>query len=258
MALHPRTRSGSQRPRGPWKQGPIPVLGLIGGIGAGKSLAASALTERGGFVLDADAVGHALLRQKPVRDQVVARFGTAIVAPRATPDGPPEIDRRALGALVFANPAALRALEAIVHPWMRRTFVKAIARSARQRRARAVVLDAAILLEAGWDALCDVVVFVDAPREQRVTRLAAQRGWTEEDLAVRERAQWPLEKKRQRADAVLVSGADPLQLQAELDRFWTALRPPAPARTARAADGAGAGGRPRPARGRASPGAPGR
>src|SRR3954453_21918265 len=136
MALHPRTRSGHPRPRGPWKHGPIPVIGLIGGSGAGKSVAAAALAERGGFVLDADAVGHALLRQKPVRDQVVARFGTAIVVPSAAPDAPPEIARRALGALVFPAPSARRALEAIVHPWMRRTFAKAIARSARQRRAR--------------------------------------------------------------------------------------------------------------------------
>jgi dephospho-CoA kinase len=254
MALHPRTRSGHHRRRGPWKHGPIPVIGLIGGLGAGKSHAASALAERGCFVLDADAVGHSLLMQKPVHDQVVARFGTSILVPGTTQDGSPEIDRRALGAIVFASPAALRDLERILHPWMFRTFAKAIARAIRQRRARGVVLDAAILLEAGWDVLCDVVVFVDAPREQRVARLAAQRGWTEEILRDRERAQWPLEEKRRRADAVLANGADPAQFQAELDRFWMALRPPAPARTARDARRSSPEGRTRSARERASHG----
>src|SRR5262249_41442195 len=153
-----RTRTEAPRPRvaGPWKHGPIPVLGLIGGIGAGKTRVAAMLAEHGAFVIDADAVGHALLDQRPVRDQVVARFGKEIL--RRTPDTESgvessaeaetsaTIDRRALGAIVFAAPTALRQLEAILHPKMRRTFERAIARTIRRGRARAVVLDAAILL----------------------------------------------------------------------------------------------------------------
>ena len=168
--MAPRTRTHFHRDRGgrpgPWKHGAIPVIGLIGGIGGGKSLAAAALARRGAFVLDADAVGHALLDQTPVRERVVERFGTGVLAPSTDPDEPPHIDRRALGEIVFAQPSALCDLETILHPIMRRTFERAIARTVRRGKARGVVLDAAILLEAEWDSLCDRVVFIDAPRDR--------------------------------------------------------------------------------------------
>jgi dephospho-CoA kinase len=206
---------------GPWKHGRIPVLGLIGGIGAGKSRVAALLAERGALVLDADAVGHALLEQRPARDQVIARFGPAIVAPRGDGTGEPAIDRRALGAIVFADPSALRSLENILHPRMRRTFEKAIDRAARRGRATAVVLDAAILLEKGWDSLCDRVIYVDAPRALRLERLAAQRGWTEADLEAREKAQWPADEKRKRAGATVQNDGDLAGLSEAVARVWS-------------------------------------
>lgn len=225
-----RTRTHS-RPRrvplqGPWKHGSIPVIGVIGGIGSGKSRVAALLAGRGAQVIDADAVGHALLNQRPVREQVVARFGTGILTPPADPEGPPSIDRRALGAIVFPNSQELKALESILHPRMRRTFERAIARAVRRGKATAVVLDAAILLEARWDSLCDRIFFVDTPRDQRLARLALERGWTEEKLEARERAQWPLEEKRRRADAVVVNDDGLDRLEAAVDRQWRAL--PAP------------------------------
>src|ERR1700682_3719419 len=95
---------------GPWKHGSIPILGLIGGIGAGKSLVAALLAGRGAAVIDADAVGHDVLKERAVRDQGVARFGEGIVArPGAAGEGsesssetpgPPPLDRRAVGAIV--------------------------------------------------------------------------------------------------------------------------------------------------------------
>ena len=118
--MAPRTRTHFNRDRGgrpgPWKHGAIPVIGLIGGIGGGKSLAAAALARRGAFVLDADAVGHALLDQRPVRDRVVERFGTGVLAPS---DGP----RRAAahrspgpGRDRLRPASALCDLETILHP----------------------------------------------------------------------------------------------------------------------------------------------
>src|SRR4051794_3481849 len=150
MSRPPRQRTGPARPRGPWKHGPIPVLGLIGGIGGGKSRGAAMLAEEGGVVIDADSVGHALLDQRPGRDLVVARFGPQILAPSGeaeaeaatdgSPSPPPAIDRRTLGAIVFKQPSALRQLEAILHPRMRRTFERAIARTVRRGQARCVVI----------------------------------------------------------------------------------------------------------------------
>jgi dephospho-CoA kinase len=226
MAPPARRPTGPPRSSRPWKNGPIPVVGLVGGIGSGKSAAAARFAALGAFVIDADKVGHALIDQKPVRELVVERFGPCVLDPTVPEGEEPRVDRRALGAIVFKDPAALKALEAILHPRMRRTFEKAIDRVARRRECRAVVLDAAILFEAGWDDLCDRVLFVDAPREARAARVAAQRGWDEAALAEREKAQWPLERKKARADAVLANGGVPDDLRAEVDRAWAALRPP--------------------------------
>lgn len=214
------------RPRGPWANGPIPVIGLVGGIGAGKSLAASALAEKGLLILDADAIGHALLAQRPARDHVVDRFGPAVLRAdeRDAERAEPEIDRRALGRIVFADPVARRDLEAILHPAMRKTFGRAIDRAGRNGLP-GVVLDAAILYEAGWNTLCDAVLFVDAPRESRLPRLAASRGWSADDLDVRERAQAPLDEKRRRADFVLENADSPEAFREAVATWWAGFLP---------------------------------
>ena len=112
-------------------------------------------------MIDADAVGHAVLERPEVRDRLVARFGAGIVASEGLGS---KVDRRALGRIVFASDEARRDLEAIVHPLMIEEFERTIAEAERGRTATAVVLDAAVLLEAGWDHECDRVVYVDAPR----------------------------------------------------------------------------------------------
>ena len=128
-------------------------------------------------MIDADAVGHELLKDPAVRRQIVERFGPGVLgeASRET-ELAPAIDRKALGAIVFADPAARRDLEAILHPRMRAWFRRghrARALGPVDGNGRLVVLDAAILLEAGWDDLCDLIVFVDAPREERMRRVSA-------------------------------------------------------------------------------------
>jgi dephospho-CoA kinase len=226
MPRPPRNRTGRSRPAGPYKHGAIPVIGLIGAIGAGKSRVAALLAGSGAFVIDADVVGHALLDQRPVRERVVAQFGARVLERPAAPDDPARVDRRALGTIVFSDPAALRRLESIVHPRMRRTFERAIARTVRRGQARAVVLDAAILFEAGWHTLCDRIVLIDAPREQRLERLAAARGWGEQTLARREAAQWPLERKRALADTVIVNDSSIESLEARVHSLADAVFPP--------------------------------
>jgi len=205
-----------------WKHGAIPVVGLTGGVGGGKSEVAAILAERGSAVIDADSVGHDLLDDPRVRARIVARFGDGVLA-RAGPEPAmaPPIDRLALGAIVFADPEGRRALEAIVHPLMRARFLEAIQHEmqAGRNQARSVVLDAAILLEAGWDDLCDLVVFVDAPRSERMGRAARQRGWSAETFLARERAQWPCEEKRRRAALVIVNDAGVDSLRRELARL---------------------------------------
>lgn len=214
-------RSGNRAtPVGPWKHGPIPVVGLIGKIGSGKSAVAAILAARGGAVIDADRVGHELLREPAVRQEVVTRFGETVLDRRVAAEArPAQIDRQALGAIVFADPGKRHELEAILHPLMRDRFRREIERISRQGEARLIVLDAAILLEAGWDELCDCVAFVDAPDTARSERVAKQRGWTIDAMRRREAAQWPSERKRLCADIVLTNDSDFDSLDREVGRL---------------------------------------
>jgi dephospho-CoA kinase len=192
---------------------------LTGGVAAGKSAVAAILAEGGSVIIDADSVGHELLKDPGVRDRIVVRFGRSVLDQSGhESSGAPAIDRRALGAIVFADPRERIALEAIVHPILRARFLAAIRRAmeARPNQASSVVLDAAVLLEAGWDDLCDLVVFVDAPRDERMQRAIRQRGWSAETFEARERAQWPCDEKRRRATLVIANIADAESLRRQV------------------------------------------
>jgi dephospho-CoA kinase len=198
---------------------PVPVLGLTGGVGGGKSEVARLLQNRGAVVIDADAVGHEVLRQDDVRDQLVERFGAEVLSPEGSGSGPAAIDRSRLGSIVFADSGARHDLESILHPRMRGSFITIIDREARSAGAAGslVVLDAAILFEAGWDDLCDLIVFVDALIDERRLRVERQRGWSPAMFEAREEAQWPCDRKRGRADLVIANdaGIDALTCQVE-------------------------------------------
>jgi len=220
----------------------VPVLGLIGGIGSGKSAVAALLAACGAAVIDADGVGHELLAVPEVREQIVDRFGESVLdRKRAAHAGVRQIDRSALGAIVFANPERRCELEAILHPRMRDRFRREIERLAAQGQARMIVLDAAILLEAGWDDLCDRVVFVDASRSVRCQRVANQRGWTLAEFESREAAQWPYDRKRGRADIVLANDSGIDGLNREVGRLDDLLGDPSSRTDRRAPERIGEG-----------------
>ena len=180
-----------------------PVIGLIGGIGSGKSAVAAEFARHGGVVVSADQFGHEALRQPDIRDAVVARFGSEIVGA----DG--AIERRKLGRLVFADPAQRKDLEALVFPYIERRIHEEIARANDTPEVRFVVLDAAIMLETGWNNVCDRIVYIDVPQEIRLQRLARQRGWGEKEVAAREAAQMALSAKKARADCVIDNAGPP-------------------------------------------------
>lgn len=180
-----------------------PVIGLIGGMGSGKTRVAAEFAARGARVISGDQLGHEGLKQQAIRAQVVGRWGPGVL------DRWSEVDRRKLGAIVFADIAERRALEALVFPWIERRIREEIAAAEADPAVRLVVLDAAIMLEAGWDQECDRLVFVDAPRDVRQQRLSQQRGWSAKEVAARESAQMPLEQKIAQADAVLDNSGPP-------------------------------------------------
>jgi dephospho-CoA kinase len=188
-----------------------PVLGLVGGIGSGKSEVAAALARRGGCLVAGDPLGHAALKQPSVRDAIVKRWGQDVL------DVEGEIDRKKLGAVVFADPDERAALEAIVHPWIGRRLREQLLAAKADPACRFVVLDAAIMLEAGWRTACDVVVYVHAPRAVRLKRVAGQRGWSAEEVGKREQAQLPLALKAACADAALDNSGGPEELEAQVD-----------------------------------------
>jgi dephospho-CoA kinase len=194
-----------------------PVIALVGGIGSGKSRVAAELKRRGACVLAGDELGHEALRQPDIREQVVRRWGPGVLNAEG------EIDRRQLGRIVFADPAELRALEPLEFPWIERRFREEIRRASGNPAVTLIVLDAAVLLEAGWNALCDRIVYIHAPRAERLRRLREQRGWTAEEVQARERAQMSLTDKVSRADYVLDNAQTPELLGRQVDALWRAL-----------------------------------
>jgi dephospho-CoA kinase len=196
-----------------FKHGPKPVIGLIGGIGAGKSSAARCFAARGAWVIDADAIGHEVLRRPTIAAKLVERWGPGI----RKPDG--SLDRREIGRIVFASPQERKVLEGWVFPEIGLRCREEIERGFADASTRFVVLDAAVMLEAGWNNAVDRIVYVDAPRASRLHRLTSRSAWTDADLAAREAAQWPEDVKQSRSDAVIHNNADLTALQSLVDRL---------------------------------------
>ena len=174
-----------------------PVIGLVGGIGAGKSTVAAELALLGCAVIDGDEIGHELLIDDSVKRQIRQRWGDDVFGA----DG--EVNRPALGRIVFADADELAGLNAILHPRIRQEMKRRIGEARSQRDIEAVVLDAAVLIEAGWQDLCSDVVFVDAPRAARLDRVRMQRNWDDAELSARENLQIALDKKRAMSDHIL-------------------------------------------------------
>jgi dephospho-CoA kinase len=174
-----------------------PVIGLLGGIGSGKSTVAAELRALGCAVVDADQIGHEVLKSPDVKEELRQLWGEAIF------DSSGQIDRRALGKVAFQAPENLHALNAILHPRIRRAIIDQIGAHSRDPAIPAIVLDAALLLETDWHALCITFVFVSAPPEARARRVTAERGWDAVTWKQRENSQKPLDMKAAKADHVV-------------------------------------------------------
>ena len=183
------------------------VIGLTGGIGAGKSTAAARFAAHGATVIDVDAFGHVVLAPGgKAHDAVLATFGT--------------VDRRQLGAIVFADAGALDRLTAISHPAINAELAEVLAGIDDDA---VVVLDMAILAESNLgEGMYAAVVTVEAPIELRVQR-AVNRGMAEADVRRRIDAQASEDERRHLAGHVLVNGADEASLLSQVDACWERL-----------------------------------
>jgi dephospho-CoA kinase len=201
------------------------MVGLTGGIGAGKTAVARRLADRGAVVIDADWLAReAVAPGSPGLAEVVALFGTGVLAA----DG--SLDRAAMSGLVFADPDARRRLEEIIHPRVRARTAELIDSAAP---GSVLVNDVPLLVEAGLAGAYDLVVVVLADEATRVRRLAAERGMSQDEAYARIGAQATDEQRRAVADVVIVNDGSLAELEAQVDKVWTdRIAPMAEARRA--------------------------
>lgn len=170
------------------------LIGVTGNIACGKSLVTSELERLGATVIDADTVYHELIEPgRPLWSRLLQHFGNGI----ATPDG--QIDRKALGAIVFAHPAQLRELEAITHPAIRAEVMQRV----HDASTDIVAVSAVKLIEGGWEEICDAIWLVTCTETEQRRRLMKYRGLSEADADIRLAAQPPVEPKMAIADVII-------------------------------------------------------
>jgi dephospho-CoA kinase len=192
-------------------------VGLTGGIGSGKSAVSALLAERGAVIIDADQNARAVVAKgTPGLQQVVDAFGPEVLRP----DG--ELDREAVGRIVFSDAEQLARLNAIVHPLIAERTAQQTA-DAEASGARVVVYDVPLLVENGLQGMYDVVVVVAAQPATQLQRLTEQRGMTEADARARIAAQAPLADKVAAATHVIDNDGPRAALAPQVDRIWAAL-----------------------------------
>ncbi|MCA9101203.1 MAG: dephospho-CoA kinase [Planctomycetales bacterium] len=193
----------------------VRIVGIVGGVASGKTAVRKAFEGLGAGVLDGDVSAHQVLGEEDVKQAIRRRWGEGVFNQAG------EVDRGQVAKIVFAPgpqaAAELRFLEDLTHP---RISVR-LCNEARRLAAegtRLIVLDAAVMDKAGWDRLCDTLVYVDADRPTRWSRAKA-RGWTQRDFDARERAQESLQVRRGRADVVIDNGGSLEHTHAQVQRI---------------------------------------
>ena len=198
---------------------PLTVVGLTGGLASGKTTVAGLFAELGAVLLNADDEGRALMEPgEPALAETVAFFGPGYLLP----DG--QLDRRALGARVFSSAGDLRVLNRITHPRIaRRLRSKLLTISRTAKEGTVVVLEAALLIEAGWAPLVDKILVVSTQQTTQVARLIARSTLSHSQAQARVSAQMPLRQKLRHAD-YRVNGEAPLpETREQVAAIWRQL-----------------------------------
>ncbi|MEW6238768.1 MAG: dephospho-CoA kinase [Candidatus Omnitrophota bacterium] len=191
------------------------VIGVTGNPGAGKSAAARLLEEKGARVISGDSLGYEMLRSgSPVFPALIQTFGEGILGA----DG--EIDRTALGEIVFGSPEQLQRLNCIVHPPMLERIRGEIERFRASQEKGPLVVDAALLYEWGIEKWFDKIILVAAPKEIRRNRFLSLRGGEGSRFDKREESQIPQEEKEKKADAVLYNQGDLMALRSQIELLF--------------------------------------
>ena len=193
------------------------VIGLTGGIGSGKSTVAKFLAELGAAIIDADKIGHAVLEpDSEAWQQVVAAFGRQILKPNR------EIDRKKLGKIVFGSAKALSRLNRIMHPQIY-DVVKAQLEQYRRQGIDVVVVEAPLLMEAGWTSLVDEVWVTLAPEATILKRLKEGIGLSKAESMARIRSQLPAKERVKHAHVAINTDLSLDELKARVNKLWQGL-----------------------------------
>ena len=202
----------------PHRQGGPAVVGLVGGLGAGKSTIARMLACKGAAVVDADEIAAEKLCLGEVGSALAASFGARIL------DGNGAVDRARLAQVAFASPEGVAELNRIMHPPIVEEIVRRIAALRGQGTTSLIVLDAPLLIETGLHGrICDALVHVSAPETLRRTRALAGRGIGPDQFAKRSQAQVSDERKEALADYAVENDGSIDELQRRVDELWPAL-----------------------------------
>ena len=194
------------------------VIGLTGGISSGKTTVSQFLAELGAVIIDADKIGHEVFKpDTETWQEIVAAFGRQIL----TPDG--DIDRKKLGEMVFKNPESLSRLNRIMHPRMYE-LAKAQIEEHRRRGVDVVVLEAPLLLEAGWAPLVDEVWVTIAPEATILKRLKGRSGLSEQEALTRIHSQLSSEERVSNANVVIDTDCSLDELKARVEKLWQKLQ----------------------------------
>lgn len=194
------------------------VIGLTGGIGSGKSTVSQFLAELGAVIIDADKVGHEVLKPyTKVWQELVATFGREIL----TPDG--EIDRKKLAKIVFGNPEALAQLNRITHPRIEKK-AKAQLEAYRRQGVDVVVLEAPLLVEAGWTSFIDEVWVTTASEATVLKRTRERTGLSKPEILARIRSQLSSDERVKHADVVINTDCSLDELRARVEKLWQRLK----------------------------------
>ena len=205
------------------------VIGLTGGIASGKSFVAECFVKLGCMRINADEIGHLVLKKPDVIEAIVSRWGNSIL------DEAGQIDRRLLGQKVFQRETAapgltsdlqdqkqqteLEHLESITHPRIDKLLETQLEELRTQDSCSGIILDAPVMFKAGWDRVCDRIVFVHAELAIRQQR-AASRGWPAGELQRRESFQLNLNLKRERSTDFIDNSHSSEQTMAQVSRLW--------------------------------------
>jgi dephospho-CoA kinase len=191
------------------------IVGLTGGIGAGKSAVARLLAQRGATIIDTDVIAREVVEPpSPVLDKIASQFGPSVIGPNGA------LDREALAAIVFNDDDRRRQLNEITHPEI---LKRVLARIGGFPPSAVVVVVVPLLFESGFDRNCNVVIAVTAPESARVARVIRRDEMSEADVRARMRVQFPESGYEGKATWIVRNDRDEAALEAEVDKLWTAL-----------------------------------